>query len=61
MDTIKDRKEAFAWQKSYDSKAPKPGDLAPDFEVRDIQGEHPIRLSDFKGNTPVALIFGSFT
>jgi len=61
MDTIRDRKEASAWQKSYDSKAPKPRDLAPDFELRDIQGEHAIRLSDFNGNKPVALIFGSFT
>ena len=61
MTTIKNRQEASAWQKSFDSKAPKPGDLAPDFELRDIQGEHPIRLSDFRGKQPVALVFGSFT
>ena len=61
MTTITNRHEASIWQKSYDAKAPKPGDLAPDFELKDIQGEHPIRLSEFKGNKPVALIFGSFT
>jgi hypothetical protein len=61
MSTIKNRHEAGQWQKQYDALAPKPGDLAPDFELRDIQGENTIRLSDYKGKMPVALIFGSFT
>ncbi len=61
MSTIKNRREASAWQKKYDSLAPKIGDKAPDFELRDIRGENPIRLSDFQGQMPVVLIFGSFT
>jgi hypothetical protein len=61
MTTIKDRQEASAWQKEFDKLAPKVGDAAPDFELRDIRRENPIRLSDFQGQKPVALIFGSFT
>lgn len=59
--TIKNRYEATSWQKKYDSQAPKVGDLAPDFELSDSNGENPVRLSDFRGQKPVAIIFGSFT
>jgi hypothetical protein len=55
------RREAKAWQKQYDALAPKAGDVAPDFELRDVRGENPVRLSDFQGQKPVALVFGSFT
>ncbi len=58
---IQHRMAASAWQKRFDALAPKPGDIAPDFELRDVNGENPVRLSDFRGNKPVALIFGSFT
>ncbi len=58
---IKHRNEAKAWQRQYDPLAPKVGDVAPDFELRDSNGESPVRLSDFKGKKPVGLIFGSFT
>jgi hypothetical protein len=61
MTTIKNRKEATAWQGEYDLQAPKVGDPAPDFELRDVQGINPVQLSDFRGQKPVALIFGSFT
>ena len=61
MSTLKNRKEATNWQKKHDALAPKIGDLAPDFELRDMNGENPLRLSDFYGKKPVALIFGSFT
>jgi hypothetical protein len=50
-----------AWQKQFDPLAPKKGDLAPDFELRDVDGENPVRLSGFRGEKPVALVFGSFT
>jgi len=60
-ETLKTRKEATTWQKKYDLHAPRAGDLAPDFELRDVNGENPVRLSDFQDNKPVALIFGSFT
>ena len=60
-DTIKNRSQATAWQKKYDKLAPKLGDLAPDFELYDSHGQNPVRLSDFRGVKPIALIFGSFT
>ena len=59
--SIRYRKEHRAWQKKYDLIAPKAGDVAPDFELSDINGENPVRLSYFQGRKPVALIFGSFT
>jgi peroxiredoxin len=55
------RQQAANWQRKYDRKSPKVGELAPDFRLLDITGENSIRLSDFKGIKPVALIFGSFT
>ena len=59
--TIKNRREATAWQKHFDQFAPKAGDIAPDFELFDVNGENPITLSQFQGVKPVALVFGSFT
>lgn len=61
MEKITNRQEATAWQKKYNPLAPKVGDLAPDFELFDIHGENPVRLSTFRGEKPVALVFGSFT
>jgi len=37
------------------SKLITPGELAPDFELEDVQGKH-IRLSEFRGR-PVVLAF----
>lgn len=54
-------KKDRAWQKKYETSAPKPGDMAPDFELYDINGEKLVRLSDFRVRKPVALVFGSFT
>ena len=48
-------------QLGLDKLAPKAGDLAPDFTLSDISGTESVTLSDFRGNKPVALIFGSFT
>ncbi len=58
---IQARKKATAWQEKFDALAPKPGDVAPDFELRDVNRENPVRLSSFRGQKPVALVFGSFT
>ena len=55
------RNKEVVWQKKYDSNAPKVGALAPDFELYDVSGKHRIQLSDFRGQKPVALVFGSFT
>jgi peroxiredoxin len=48
-------------QKELDRQAPKAGDLAPDFTLSDHRGENTVTLSNFRGDKPVALIFGSFT
>lgn len=55
------RTEELAWQLSMDPKSPKVGDLAPDFELQDPEGRVQVRLSDFRGKRPVALVFGSYT
>ena len=49
MSTLKTRQEATSWQKLHDAQAPKLGDLAPDFELRDVNGHNPIKLSDLRG------------
>jgi len=54
-------KDHRAWQQKYEKNAPKVGDLAPDFELHDTRNEGSVRLSDFRGKRPVALIFGSYT
>ncbi len=61
LDTLRYRSESKAWQKRYDALAPKAGDVATDFELRDVNGENPVRLSGFQGQKPVVLIFGSYT
>jgi hypothetical protein len=61
MALITNRNEGTAWQKKYNAQAPRVGDPAPDFELYDSIGENPVRLSAFKSQKPVALIFGSFT
>jgi peroxiredoxin len=58
---IATRREFRTWQKEHDVQAPKVGDPAPDFELRDADGENTVRLSDFQNQKPAALIFGSFT
>lgn len=59
--SVEFRKEHMAWQEKYDALAPRAGDPAPDFELSDVNGENPVRLSEFRGQKPVALIFGSYT
>ena len=58
---IQDREDSRAWHEEYGPLAPKEGEVAPDFELRDINGENAVRLSDFGERKPVALVFGSFT
>lgn len=55
------RGEVMKRQLDLNILAPRAGDLAPDFTLRDISGTDSITLSDFQGNKPVALVFGSFT
>ncbi|MEM7468349.1 MAG: hypothetical protein AAF387_15875 [Pseudomonadota bacterium] len=42
-------------------RAPREGDLAPDFTLSSIDRKHAVTLSDFRGTKPVVLIFGSYT
>ena len=49
------------WQHEKDVGAPKVGDVAPDFELQDPEGETAVRLSDFRDKRPVVLVFGSYT
>ena len=55
------RKSLMAAQKKVDAKAPRKGDMAPDFNLYDIEGKESVTLSNFRGKKPVALVFGSFT
>jgi peroxiredoxin len=41
------------------SKLITPGDLAPDFELDDVEGEH-VRLSDFRGKLVVLAFLRGF-
>lgn len=40
---------------------PEVGELAPDFVLKTPDGNSQVRLSNYRGKKPVALIFGSFT
>ena len=40
---------------------PEPGALAPDFELKSPDGDHLVRLSSFRGQKPVVLVFGCLT
>lgn len=44
-----------------ETHAPAVGDAAPDFELPRLGNGVPVRLSQFRGVRPVALIFGSYT
>ena len=59
--TIKYRRQHKNWQEKYDALVPKVGDIAPDFELRDVNGNNPFHLSKYIGKKPIALIFGSYT
>jgi len=59
--TFQSYEDAESWQRHYDPLAPKIGAVAPDFELRDVNGENPLRLSSFKDKKPVAIVFGSLS
>ena len=54
-------KEVSVWQQENNPNVPKIGEMAPDFELSDFTGGKTVRLSDFRGEKPVVLLFGSFT
>ena len=57
---MKCQREAQTRQRRYDALAPEAGDAALNVELRAVNGESPVRLSDFWDREPVALIFGGF-
>ena len=49
-------------QQTREAAAPNVGDAAPDFELPRLgDRSQTVRLSEFQGRRPVALIFGSYT
>jgi hypothetical protein len=44
-----------------DEMGPNAGDVPPDFNLKLMGSGDRVRLSSFKGQKPVALIFGSYT
>jgi hypothetical protein len=44
-----------------DAKGPKVGTYPPDFCLKRLGTEERVRLSSFRGQRPVALVFGSYT
>ena len=47
------------WQRFPDKLSQ--GDNAPDFTLKLLSGKGEVTLSDFEGELPVALVFGSYT
>ncbi|HVP46659.1 MAG TPA: hypothetical protein VMT32_08750 [Bryobacteraceae bacterium] len=39
----------------------KPGDMAPDFRLPLLHSQETVELASFRGQKPVALVFGSYT
>lgn len=54
-------KEVSVWQQENNPTVPKVGEMAPDFELTDYSGTRTMRLSDYRGEKPVVLLFGSCT
>ena len=52
---------AFGQRRRGSDKAPKIGSKAPDFQLKVLNSKKKVKLSQFKGKKPVALIFGSYT
>jgi len=51
----------FVKKKQQDESGPDVGQEAPDFELRTLEGDGAVKLSDFRGKKPVVLVFGSYT
>jgi hypothetical protein len=48
------------WNRARDGTL-RVGDAAPDFTLATADGSATVRLADFRGQKPVALVFGSYT
>ena len=54
-------REAMEAVATRDEMGPRTGDVPPDFDLKRMGSEERVQLSRFKGQRPVALIFGSYT
>lgn len=61
MNQLNKYKKIRSWQQHVERDAPKVGEVAPDFSLTELDGSHKIRLSQFRGEKPVVLVFGSHT
>ena len=61
FETIKEIRKIKRIQQEAEKNVPRVGNMAPDFELWDADVTRAVRLSDFRGQKPVALVFGSFT
>lgn len=59
--TLRFRRQTMAWQHRYEPNVPQVGEMAINFTLSDPEGSRTVTLSQFIGQKPVALIFGSFT
>jgi hypothetical protein len=59
--TIKDRKMGMEMILHRNANAPKPGQLAPTFDLPAADGKSRIELASFRNKSPVVLVFGSYT
>lgn len=59
--TVRFRRALRPRVEELDRKAPKAGDVAPDFTLSDVTGAESVTLSEFRGVKPVVLFFGSYT
>jgi hypothetical protein len=57
------RAQALYWSATMGrgEGALKPGDVAPDLELQYKGSPQTVKLSSFRGQRPVALVFGSYT
>ena len=54
-------RQALAATVARDEMGPAAGTIPPDFELKRLDADERVRLSNFKGQRPVALAFGSYT
>ena len=59
--TVRDDRDGYQLIQARMNNHPKIGEAAPDFDLALHDGSGRVRLSQFRGDRPVVLIFGSIT
>ncbi len=60
-ETVRDPSVGMKLIEERSANVPVVGEMAPDFELELMGGDGRVRLSQFRGHAPVALVFGSYT